>query len=222
MSDDTSQLTTGIDSCRIVTEPPERRGIVPSIGVGEISSAAPRNTMLVKILLTAWVAVGCSTTSESRAGPPPDWEGLIVNGVPSTEARAAREMQFDLLVPSLLGDPVRIVITAPESAPPRFRLTGFVYDSPSGGRFWVLEAISQMTQTELESLASCDPATGCEGSWTMVPLPRGIRGLLIEGPVATSVIWLETDRRFDVVGPSETFDRSFATEVASNVVLSER
>jgi hypothetical protein len=191
------------------------------MGVGEISSAAPSRTMFVKILLTAWVAVGCSTTSESPAEPP-NWEGLIGNGVASTEARAAREMQFDLLVPSLLGDPVRIVITAPESAPPKFRLTGFVYDNPSRGRFWVIERISEMTQTELESLASCDPATGCEGSWTMVPLPRGIRGLLIEGPVATSVIWLETDRRFDIVGPSETFDGSFATEVASNVVLSER
>jgi hypothetical protein len=178
--------------------------------------------MLVKILLTAWVAVGCGSTSESGSGPSPDWENLIGNGVPSTEARAAREMQFDLLVPSLLGDPVRIVITSPESAPPRFRLAGFVYDSPSRGRFWVIEAISQTTQTELESLASCDPATGCEGSWTMVRLPRGIRGLLIEGPVATSVIWLETDRRFDVLGPSETFDGSVATDVASNVVLSER
>jgi hypothetical protein len=192
------------------------------MGVGEISSAAPRRTMFVKILLTAWVAVACGSTSESAVGPLPDWERLIANGVPSTEARAAREMQFDLLVPSLLGDPVRIVITSPESAPPRFRLTGFVYDSPSRGRFWVIERISEMTQTELESLASCDPSTGCEGSWTMVPLPRDIRGLLIEGPVATSVIWLETDRRFDIVGPSETFDGSFATEVASNVVLSER
>jgi hypothetical protein len=195
---------------------------VPSTGEGEISSAVSRRTMLVNILLAAWVAVGCGSSSESSAGPLPDWERLIANGVSSTEERATREMQFDLLVPSLLGDPTRIVITAPASAPPKFRLTGFVYDSPARGRFWVIEAISQTTQGELESLASCEPATGCEGSWTVVPLPRGIRGLLIEGPVATSVIWLEADRRFDVIGPSETFGGSFATEVASNVILSER
>jgi hypothetical protein len=222
MSDDTAQLTTGIDTYRIVTRRARTEGIVRSMGVGEISSAAPRSTMLVKILLTAWVAVGCSSASESPAGPPPDWEGLIGNGVTSTEARAEREMGFDLLVPSLLGEPARIVITAPESAPPKFRLTGFVYDSPSHGRFWVIEAVSQTTQGELESLTSCDPAAGCEGSWTIVGLPRGIRGLLIEGPVATSVVWLESDRRFDVIGPSETFDGSFATQVASDVISSER
>jgi hypothetical protein len=43
----------------------------------------------------------------------------------------------------------------------------------------------------------------------------------VEGPITTFVVWLEGERRFEVIGSSEKFDASFATEVASNVVLSE-
>jgi hypothetical protein len=188
---------------------------------GQVAIGTPIPRILVTISLTASSLVACASAADPT-GPVPDWDNLIGNGVTSTEARAEHEMGFDLLVPSLLGDPARIVITAPESASPEFRQAGFVYDSPSHGRFWVIEAVSQTSQEELESLTSCDPAAGCEGSWTIVGLPRGIRGLLIEGPVATSVVWLERDRRFDVIGPSETFDSSFATQVASDVISSER
>jgi hypothetical protein len=187
----------------------------------QVSTGTPIRWILVTISLTASALVACGSAADPR-GPAPDWDDLIGNGVTSTEARAEREMGFDLLVPSLLGEPARIIISAPESAPRESRSAGFIYDSPSHGRFWVIEAVRQTTQEELESLTSCDPAAGCEGSWTIVGLPRGIRGLLIEGPVATSVVWLESDRRFDVIGPSETFDGSFATQVASDVISSER
>jgi hypothetical protein len=146
---------------------------------------------------------------------------MFVNGVTSTVAEAKRETGFDVLVPSLLGEPARIVITSPGSSPPRFRPAGFVYEDPTHGTYWVIEEVSQTSQEELESLTECEPAADCEGSWTLAQLPRGIRGVLVEGPIATSVMWLEGERRFDVVGPSETFDGPFATEVASNVVLSE-
>jgi len=146
---------------------------------------------------------------------------MIVNGMTSTVGEAKREMGFEVLVPSLLGEPARVVITSPDSSPPRFRLTGFIYEDPEYGTYWVIEAVSETSQGELESLTECDPAAGCEGSWTIAELPRGIRGVLVEGPITTFVMWLEGERRFDVIGPSETFDGSFATEVASNVVLSE-
>jgi hypothetical protein len=185
---------------------------------GQVAIGTSIRWIVFTLFLTAFSLVGCASLADPT-GPGPDWEDLIGNGVTSTAARAEKEMGFDLLVPSLLDDPARIVITAPESAPPEFRLAGFVYDSPSHGRYWVIKAVSQTSQGELESLTSCD--AGCEGSWTIVGLPRGIRGLLIEGPVATSVVWLETGRRFDVIGPSETFDSSFATQVASDVISSQ-
>lgn len=177
-------------------------------------------TFLALICLPVATLQACGATPESP-GPPIDWDEMFVNGVTSTVAEATREMGFDVLVPSLLGEPARIVITSPGSSPPRLRLAGFVYEDPTRGMYWVIEGVSQTSQRELESLTECEAAAGCEGSWTIAELPRGIRGVLVEGPIATSVMWLEGERRFDVVGPSETFDRPFATEVASNVVLSE-
>jgi hypothetical protein len=58
-------------------------------------------------------------------------------------ARSSEEGGFEVLVPSLLGEPARIVITSPESSPASFRLTGFVYDDPTHGTYRVIEAVSQ-------------------------------------------------------------------------------
>jgi hypothetical protein len=183
-------------------------------------TAALRVTFLAAILVAVIAPAGCGSDREST-GPPVDWDAMFVNGRTSTVAEAKREMGFEVLVPSLLGEPARVVITSPDSSPPRFRLTGFIYEDPTHGLYWVIEEVSQTSQGELESLTECDPAAGCEGSWTIAELPRGIRGVLVEGPIATSVMWLEGVRRFDVVGPRKQFDGSFATEVASDVVLSE-
>lgn len=187
---------------------------------GSRPTLARRVTILATIVVAVVAPQACGSIRES-SGPPVDWDAMIVNGVTSTAAEARREMGFELLVPSLLGEPTRIVIASPDSAPARFRLTGFVYEAPSGGTYWVIEGVSETSQRELESLTECEPTTGCEGSWTIAELPRGIRGVLIEGPIATSVIWLDRDRRFDVRGPSGTFDGASAIEAASNVVLSE-
>ena len=180
-----------------------------------------RITFLALICLAVATPQACGEARDKSPGPPIDWDAMLVNGVTSNVAEARREMGFDLLVPSLLGKAARIVITSPDASPPRFRLAGFVYEDPAHGTYWVIEAVSQTSQRELESLTECEAAAGCEGSWTIVELPRGIRGVLVEGPSATSVLWLEGERRFDVIGPSETFGGSFATDVASNVVLSE-
>jgi hypothetical protein len=99
----------------------------------------PIRRSLVTISLTAVALVACAPAADPE-GPLPDWDDMIGNGITSTEARAEREMGFDLLVPSLLGEPTRIVITAPEAASPEFRQAGFVYGGPSHGRYWVIEA----------------------------------------------------------------------------------
>lgn len=158
---------------------------------------------------------------EDVTRPPMNWDGLIVNGIPSTEAAAGSNMAFDVVVPSLLGEPTRVEITDPESAPAEFRVAGFAYDDPVHGRFWVLEAVAEMSQEELESWLVCDPKAGCEGLWTLAVLPGGIRGVLIQGPTATSVVWLDAGRRFDVVGPAKTLNGTSAMDVASAVVKSE-
>ncbi|GIV00729.1 MAG: hypothetical protein KatS3mg014_2344 [Actinomycetota bacterium] len=74
-----------------------------------------------------------------------------------------------------------------------------------------------MSEEELRSWASCDPLAGCEGSWTLMPIGEHEEGILIEGPPATSVVWLSGDVRYDVVGPSETFGRKAALEIAAEV-----
>lgn len=73
------------------------------------------------------------------------------------------------------------------------------------------------TQAELESLAGCDPLAGCEGEWSLVRIRNDITALLIEGDIANSIVWLEDDIRFDVVGPAETFSADEAIEVANQV-----
>jgi hypothetical protein len=189
-------------------------------GPGRHLTPLRRIAFLGMIGLAVAMPQACGEARDESLGPPVDWDA-IVNGVESTVAEAKREMGFELLVPSLLGEPARVVISSPDSSPSEVQVTGFVFDDPTHGTYWVIEQVSQTSQGELESLTECDPAAGCEGSWTIAELPRGIRGVLVEGPVATSVMWLEGVRRFDVVGPSETFDGSFATQVAANVVLSE-
>jgi hypothetical protein len=165
------------------------------------------------------VSLGACESETEFAPPPMDWDEMIVNGRASTVEEARDAMAFRVIVPSLVGVPDRIVITDPESGPPRFRLVGFVFEDPVIGRFWIIEALSQTTQEELESLAGC---TGCEGSWSAVQLPRYNRGLLIEGDIATSIIWLDSGRRFEAVGPSGVFDGPAAIDVASKTIRSER
>jgi hypothetical protein len=153
-------------------------------------------------------------------GPPVDWNNIIVNGIPSTVELAESQMDFEVVVPTSLGTPAKVVITDPDSAPREFLSTGFVYDDPALGQYWVLEGLAEMTQKDLESWLVCDPAAGCEGTWTLAILPGGIRGVLIQGPVGTGVVWLDGGRRFDVRGPSETFTGKAALEVATEVVKS--
>jgi hypothetical protein len=92
-----------------------------------------------------------------------------------------------------------------------------VYQHESYGSFGMLQRTAQLAEAELLSWADCDPEAGCEGTWTKVDLGGGRAGILIEGPEATSVVWLDGKVRFDVVGPSVTFAKQAALDVASSV-----
>ena len=155
----------------------------------------------------------------SAEGPPFSVDDPLVNGIPTTEGEAASHLAFDPVVPEALGEPLRLVMTTPDVAGTRKEDLAFavVYDHPDYGRFYIVQAVPQTTQAELESLAGCDPSQGCEGEWSLVTIRSGVTALLIEGPVANSVIWLEDGVRFDVVGPAETFSAEEVLEVANRV-----
>jgi len=153
-----------------------------------------------------------------EGGPGPDWDAPLVDGVSLAAVEEAQALvPFPVFLPDELGAPVRLVVTDPASAAPEMRAVAAVYDHATYGRFWVIVRISEMSEEELRSWAGCDPAAGCEGSWTLVPFRGSDEAILIEGPLATSVVWLSGDLRYDVVGPAQTFGGTAALEVAADV-----
>jgi len=165
-------------------------------------------------------AVEVEASPGELAGPAPDWDNLVIEGVTTSPAEAPSLVIVDVIVPTTLGGLSRMVVTATEAAPPELRVLGLVYDDEKFGRYWILERVNEMTQEELESWLVCDAKEGCEGTWTLAKLPDGIRGVLIEGPLATSVVWLDGKTRFDVIGPASTFSAESAMTVADKVVNS--
>jgi hypothetical protein len=170
-------------------------------------------------------AAGCGGATEVPAepqgadqGPEVDWDEPLVNGSQvSTEEEAALILPFDPAVPTALGQPTKLLVTDPASAELSERVMAIIYDHPTYGRFWIVEALSEMTQGELEALAECSPVSDCEGIWSLVTLGDGTTALQIEGPIANSVVWLEGQVEFDVLGPSATFSAAYAIEVANTV-----
>lgn len=141
-----------------------------------------------------------------------------MNGVSLATMEEARALvPFSVSLPDNLGPPVRLVVTDPDSAPSEMRAVAAIYDHATYGRFWVIVRISEMSEEELRSWAECDPVAGCDGTWTLVPIRGGDQGILIEGPLATSVVWLSGDLRYDVVGPARTFGRTAALEMAAEI-----
>ncbi len=152
--------------------------------------------------------------------PVADWNDPLVNGVEVSGTQAASTLlPFVPRLPAELGDPGRVLVTDPASADREARVFAAMYDHPSYGRFWVIERVAEMTQEELRSWAECERTTGCEGSWSLVTVGDGIEAILIEGPVATSVVWLSGQVSFDVVGPADTLTGKEAVEIADLVAI---
>jgi hypothetical protein len=128
--------------------------------------------------------------------------------------QAARgELPFVPVTSPELGTPIRIFVSDPAVVSPQDRAVNLIYEHPTYGRFALIEQLSQTTQTELEALAGCDLAKGCEGSWSVITIKGATKALLIVGPGSTSVTWLAGDVRFDLLGPPETFSREEAIAV---------
>ena len=177
----------------------------------------------IAVGVVTFLIVSCTrgADQEQEGGPLPDWVDPLVNGVNvSGVDEAVSLLGFEPRLPAELGNPVRLLITDPESAGMASRDFAAVYDHSTYGRFWIIERVSEMSKAELRSWAECDPAAGCEGTWTLVTVGEGIEGILIEGPIATSVVWLVNDVRFDVVGPADTFVGKEALNVANLVEAS--
>ncbi len=99
---------------------------------------------------------------------------------------------------------MRIQVDSP-SANHAGTTVAFVYQHPAYGRFLLIERTSSTTQADLEALAGCNHAAGCEGEWTLVKLKNGTNGLLITGGPTTGIMWLSNGVLLDVFGPIDTF-----------------
>lgn len=85
-------------------------------------------------------------------GPEPNWDAPLVNGVEVPSVAAARpELGFRPTESSEWGQPTRILVTKPTSAPERYRNIALIFDHEDLGRFWIIERVAELSQAELES-----------------------------------------------------------------------
>lgn len=170
-------------------------------------------------LTISWeLGLGEEAWSEGSAGgggPALDLTAPLAGvGVAVTPDEVAELVAFAPVDVSPLGTPDGVFVTDPRLAPQQARVVAWTFDHPTYGAFVLIQEPSQTTQEELESLAGCDPASGCQGSWSLVELASGRRALLIEGPASTALIWLDGGRRLTAMGPSGTFFPASAEAVA--------
>lgn len=184
-------------------------------------------TMAVFLSGCAGGRTGVTRGSAERpldAAPAPDWEhplgGLGKRFAASRDA--ARYVSFTPLLAVKLGRPTSIFVSDPGRVPRSDRAFSLVFDSTTYGRYDINEQVSHTNQQELESLVGCDHATGCEGSWSVVEIGNGVRALLVAGPRATSVTWLDGTLRIDVLGPASTFSADAAKRIGRVLVEAAR
>jgi len=127
---------------------------------------------------------------------------------------AANDLSFTPAYPGGVGAPSKIEVSDPSGLEPNQRALGLVYQDPSYGRFWVIEEVSETTESWLKGLASCDHSSGCEGSWSLVTLKDGTTAVDFAGST-NGVLWLYNGVRYDVFGPPATFSTDDALAVAN-------
>jgi hypothetical protein len=142
-------------------------------------------------------------------------DDLPVANVASVES----QLSFHASAPASVGKPEAVYLHQTY----RPQALGLVYRDGLG-HFLVTEEQIDMTQDEqvqgLEQLAAtCDPAAGCEGSWTMQDLQDGTPALVISNPPdgANAVIWIHGGVRFQVFGAASRFNLTNALDVANAV-----
>jgi hypothetical protein len=131
---------------------------------------------------------------------------------------AARVLSFQPAAPAAVGTPARVFLH--EDYTPQ--ALALVYDHPKYGRFTVTQQPVQMEEdvqrAALEQLAAtCDPAKGCQGIWTMHDLVNGNRALVISAPPAmTGIIWIHKGGiRYELMAPSSSLSVATALVVAN-------
>ena len=170
------------------------------------------------------ISTGVGSRDEARSEPARggdqtiDWTAPLAGaGVQVPSGPAPTLLTFVPVDVSALGTPNGTFVTNPSLSTPPGRVIAWSFDHPKYGTFVVVEEISQTTQAELESLAGCDPGTGCQGSWSIVQLETGPKGLLVEGPASTAFIWLDRGMRLTVMGPPGVFSPASAEEIADTL-----
>jgi hypothetical protein len=158
-------------------------------------------------------------TTERVAGndEPLRFDRVFVDDAEVKTVAAARSyVAFNPNVPPSLDPPKSIVLHSVF----RPQALGLVYDDATYGRFVVVEEPSKMTTSDLSELAAtCDPMTGCEGSWTMTNLVGQIPSLLISNPPeVTTIAWLQGTTLLRISGPAETLRPDDAIRLATSFV----
>ncbi len=195
------------------------------------------NRLRCMSILLALIATACgqlrATTSSPAAGSSApdidieaDWDQPIREAieVPNMDALLLLVTFDPIVAPGALGSLEQLLVTDPTVAPEETRVVALVYVEPeTSDPFYVTEAISHITQADLELLSSCQPGeVGCDTrGWSLRSLHDGIQALVIDGQVATSiatsVTWIRDGINFEVTGPKDTFTLDEAMAVANSM-----
>lgn len=181
------------------------------------TTRAPAKAPLVPRDIAPKTERGPSADLRDKGGPPVNWDRPFIDGVsiPSLSA-ASNQLPFEAALPATVGTPAAVVVHGDIGTHTELQALGLVFNTPSAGRFIVTEEPTKSSTAELLQLAaSCDPADGCEGSWTMVTLSDGTPALEIAADISTGLIWVKNGVRYDVYGPTATFDSARATQLAN-------
>ena len=156
-------------------------------------------------------------------GPSPNWDTdkpFGANGIQVADlAEAAPYLAFAPVVPRGLGQPSKFFVNG--NKPDRSaRNLLWVYHQPPYGRFWVTEEVTEVTQAWIDSRTN-NP-TGCSID-SVVKLRDGTRAALsVANPAAsgsgastTSITWLDQGLMISALGPTDTFTKDRAIEVAN-------
>lgn len=169
-----------------------------------------------------------AATSHEEAEPLPNWDtpfgqtGIEV----SAEALSAGGVAgFDPAPPRGLGAASRMFVNNAADPSAANRAVGWVYSHTQYGRFWVTQQLSQMTQLDLESIATTPTIPGPyavhskprSAKVSVITLASGSRAVLIEGSTATSLMWLHEGLLVRVLGPALSFDRERAIDASNQV-----
>lgn len=170
------------------------------------------------ILLTACASRGARSVSIDS--PPTDWENPIDGVVVSSVAEAVKLVPFTVYPPRKLGNPTKILVSAP-GVQPEMRVVAFLFDTPDYGRVVVTEHIPDVPPEQYDeanqSLVALNGEPNVHGSAEIVSIRGGKNALVTtsEDGSESTIFWLEGGVEFVVKGPS--IDRENILQVVDDV-----